>query len=393
MWPERPLQSLMRRPIQYGIVQTGVPETNGIPCVRVVDLAKPRLTTLDVVRVSASIHQRYRKTTLEERDLLFALRGDIGLVREVPPELVGANIHRGVARLAVDADQADHEYVLHVLQSGRVERQIALRANGSALKELPIAQLRRLPIPVPPRRVQERLANVLNPPTKQILQLTDLIAVKNRYKRGLLQRLLSHRATRSAAQNKCLPTRLGEILTESREPSSSGTHARKLTVKLYGRGVVAKADQRPGSANTQYYRRRAGQLVYSKLDFLNGAFGIIPRELDGYETTLDLPAFTLSPNVHGPWLLHLFSWPGFYKQHVGLAHGGRKARRVNPSTLLNVEIDLPPLDEQKVIANLLDAIDRERVLLECLRNRLTLQKRALLDKLIAGELGLTLKDA
>ncbi len=73
--------------------------------------------------------------------------------------------------------------------------------------------------------------------------------------------------------------KLGDILQESRIPGSDGATARKITVKLYGCGVVPKNDGRRGSAATKYYRRRAGQVIYSKLDFLNGAFGIIPPKL------------------------------------------------------------------------------------------------------------------
>ena len=87
------------------------------------------------------------------------------------------------------------------------------------------------------------------------------------------------------------PTRFRDFLNESRLAGTSGGVAQKLTVRLYGKGVVAKANDRGGSAATKYFKRREGQLIFSKLDFLNGAFGLVPPELDGYESTLDLPCF------------------------------------------------------------------------------------------------------
>ena len=68
---------------------------------------------------------------------------------------------------------------------------------------------------------------------------------------------------------------LGEFMTESRMPGSKGNVAKKITVKLWGNGVFEKNDAIQGSINTQYFRRKAGQFIYSKLDFLNQAFGII----------------------------------------------------------------------------------------------------------------------
>ncbi|MCK5532441.1 MAG: restriction endonuclease subunit S, partial [Halopseudomonas aestusnigri] len=87
---------------------------------------------------------------------------------------------------------------------------------------------------------------------------------------------------------------LSEYLTESRVEGSAGDVARKITVKLWGNGVFAKNESIKGSENTRYYKRSAGQFIYSKLDFLNQAFGVIPEELDGYESTVDLPCFDIA---------------------------------------------------------------------------------------------------
>ena len=78
------------------------------------------------------------------------------------------------------------------------------------------------------------------------------------------------------------------ILTESRYLGTHGAEVRKITFKLYGEGAVAKDQKRVGSGGIAYYHRRADQLIYSKLDFLNGAFALVPAELDGFESTLAL---------------------------------------------------------------------------------------------------------
>ena len=43
----------------------------------------------------------------------------------------------------------------------------------------------------------------------------------------------------------------------------------KLTVKLWGKGVVPKNEIYQGSEATKYYIRKAGQFIYGKLDFLH----------------------------------------------------------------------------------------------------------------------------
>ena len=105
---------------------------------------------------------------------------------------------------------------------------------------------------------------------------------------------------------------IGDLLVESRIPGSDGATARKITIKLYGKGVIAKSDLRPGSASTKYYLRSRRQFIYSKLDFLNGAFGIIPDDLDGFESTLDLPAFDFTVAVDPAWFLYFVVREQFY---------------------------------------------------------------------------------
>jgi type I restriction enzyme, S subunit len=183
--------------------------------------------------------------------------------------------------------------------------------------------------------------------------------------------------------------RIGEFLTESRIPGTDGRQASKLSVKLYGRGVVPKQDSRGGSENTKYYVRRAGQLIYSKLDFLNGAFGIIPEELDGYESTLDLPTFDISDGVDANWLLSFVGREQFYSSQQGSAKGGRKARRVAPDEFLDLEIPVPPLPEQRKIAAILGSVDDAIRATQSVIEQTRTVKQGLLQELLTRGIGHT----
>ena len=151
---------------------------------------------------------------------------------------------------------------------------------------------------------------------------------------------------------------LGQFLTESRVRGSTGDRARKLTVKLWGKGVFAKEEVIQGSENTQYYRRSAGQFIYSKLDFLNQAFGVIPSHLDGFESTVDLPCFDISEALNPIFLLEYVKRDGFYKKLGEVADGGRKAKRIQVESFLSFPIFVPETTrEQQQIADCLSSLD------------------------------------
>lgn len=154
--------------------------------------------------------------------------------------------------------------------------------------------------------------------------------------------------------------RIGDFFTESRISGTDGLSAKKITVKLFGKGVFSKNEKRKGSKNTKYYKRKTGQFIYSKLDFLNGAFGIIPPHLDDYESTIDLPAFDINVSIVSPqWSLYYISRENFYKSFEDKAKGGRKARRIQVDDFLEILIPLPPLPEQRKIAEILTTVDEK----------------------------------
>jgi type I restriction enzyme S subunit len=150
---------------------------------------------------------------------------------------------------------------------------------------------------------------------------------------------------------------LDDFLTESRIQGSKGDVAKKITVKLWGKGVFEKNDEIQGSINTQYYRRRAGQFIYSKLDFLNQAFGIIPAHLDSFESTVDLPCFDIGEGINPIFLLEYVQRKDFYKRLGEAADGSRNAKRIHADTFLSFSVSLPLMKEQQKIADCLTSLD------------------------------------
>ena len=148
--------------------------------------------------------------------------------------------------------------------------------------------------------------------------------------------------------------KVGEFLTESRESGHKGDVAHKMTVKLWGKGVYEKNDA--GSVNTQYFTRHAGQFIYSKLDFLNCAFGVVPEELESLETTADVPAFDCD-GVNPHFMFYTAIQPSFYEKNGMIADGSRKAKRIHVDTFLDMPFIVPSLEEQNKIVNLLSGLD------------------------------------
>ncbi|WP_166580531.1 restriction endonuclease subunit S [Rubellimicrobium sp. CFH 75288] len=273
-----------------------------------------------------------------------------------------------------DRQKLDGEFLYYFL----LTQDLGRFSQESAVPSVNQQHLSSIEISLPPLPEQRKIAAILRTWDEALERLAALRAAKARRLDGLRGRLIA------AASRAGRPATFGDVLTESREPGTDGATARKISVRLYGKGAVEKDEPRGGSANTRYYRRRAGQIIWSKLDFLNGAFALIGPELDGLESTLDLPAFDCSEAVNPVWLIEYLTRPAYYTRQVHLARGQRKARRVSPEDWLASPLRLPDRQTQDRIAAALSAGREELALLDAEIDALTRQKRGLMQKLLTG---------
>lgn len=316
---------------------------------------------------------------VEPGDLLFAWAGVRGVsfgptIWSGPRGVLNQHIFRVVPKIEVDTYWL---YLALQVITGRIESQ----AHGfkSSLVHVHKGDITSQIVEVPPLSEQHRIASIVGTWDAAIEKAERLARAAQRQFEALRTELYREDGSEERL-------RFGDFLEESRIPGSDGSVARKLTVKLYGKGIEAKQDRTPGSANTKYYIRKSGQFIYSRLDFLNGAFAVVPDGLDGFQTTLDLPAFDISSRMNPRWLLHYVTRPSYYENQDNLARGQRIARRVNPDDLLASEIAVPTRERQDEVATILtlciDEVDRTRSLVSTLRQ----QKRGLMQRLLTGQI-------
>ena len=280
----------------------------------------------------------------------------------------------------------DSAFLALTISSGATHKYLSSLAQGKSVVHLHNADIQSVSAKFPTKREQEKIHLLFG-------KIDTLITLHQRkyeklvnIKKSMLDKMFPKNGASvpeirfKGFTDPWEQRKVGDHLIPSKLPRHTGVDARKLTVKLWGKGVVEKTDSYGGSEHTQYYVRHAGQFMYGKLDFLHAAFGIVPAELDNYESTLDSPAFDLS-EINGKFLVSRVCKEDFYLKYGTIANGSRKAKRIHEDTFMDMPILVPELEEQERVAALLEALDTLITLHQRKLEKLQNIKKSCLEKI------------
>lgn len=137
-------------PITYGILKPGPDVPNGVPYIRVVDIANGGIKSGSVRRTTPDIAASYRRSQVAAGDMVISIRGHVGRVGIVPSDLDGANITQDSARIRVAP--LERAYVAAALSTHAMKRWMVKHTKGVAVRGINLGDLRDAPLPRPANR-------------------------------------------------------------------------------------------------------------------------------------------------------------------------------------------------------------------------------------------------
>lgn len=157
--------------------------------------------------------------------------------------------------------------------------------------------------------------------------------------------------------------RLGDVLRRSANSIllQADMEYREITVKLWGKGVILRGiTTGAGIAGARRFIAHKGQFILSRIDARNGANGLVPEELEGAVVTNDFPLFDLDhKRIDSGFLGWLGRTNGFVELCLRASEGTTNRVRMQEDKFLNLEIPVPPLDEQRrVVARIEEVLGK-----------------------------------
>lgn len=286
-------------------------------------------------------------------------------------------------------NETDSKYIFHSLFTETFQRQFYQLLVGSSYPAINNSDVEKLFLAIP-NDIEERksIVEVLSTWDEAISKKENLIQAKKRYKKGLMQRLLSGKARFPEFEGEdWVEVKLGGVFSERKD---KGHGDLKLVAITTSEGVIDRdeLDRRDTSSDdkSNYKRILPGDIGYNTMRMWQGVSGY--SEIEGIVS----PAYTIvtpiKDKVDALFMSYLFKHPPvvdlFRRYSQGLVSDTLNLKFKNFG---QIKISIPPsIEEQQKIASVFTEIDKEIALLKEEVTMYRKQKKGLMQKLLTGKI-------
>lgn len=147
--------------------------------------------------------------------------------------------------------------------------------------------------------------------------------------------------------------KIGDFLTRNKEiiEIEDDKEYKRVTIKLYNKGVYIRDTEFGKNIGIKkQYKVKEGQFILSKIDARNGAFGLVPSELEGAITTADFLSYDIDTSKINPEFLSLLTTTKEFLNYCQNSSSGTTGRqRINEKSFLEITIPIPIINKQNKI--------------------------------------------
>ena len=150
--------------IRNGFVGTVTPyftgEEQGVRYLEGTNIHDGVISDNEIIYVSKEFHQKHIRNELKDGDILMVQSGHVGECAVVDDKYAGSNCHALI--IMSNAGRCNSRFVMHYLRSTEGKAGLKKITTGGTVKHILASNMKKFMIPVPPLDVQNRIVNVLD---------------------------------------------------------------------------------------------------------------------------------------------------------------------------------------------------------------------------------------
>ncbi|NGZ68839.1 restriction endonuclease subunit S [Vibrio aestuarianus subsp. cardii] len=336
--------------------------------------------------------------------LLLLVRGSM-LWNKIPVGITAKKVsfNQDVKCLVPHADELTTEFLLYWFLTYEHRLMNMVTGTGIGAGKLDTSDLQSLDVFLPPLPEQRKIAQILSTWDRGIATTEKLIDASKQQKKALMQQLLTGKKRLGCAEGTYTfkKTRYGSIPTDWAYPAIKDIAVQKSEKNNEGLDLpVLSCSKYDGFVDSlKYFKKKvysddtSGYRIISK-----GCFGFPANHIEEgsiglqnlYEKGIVSPIYVVfqakKDLVENRYLYALLK-TDHYRQIFSAATNASVDRRgsLRWKEFSAIHVSLPPLEEQKAIADVLELADKETKLLEAKLAHLKQEKKALMQQLLTGK--------
>ena len=281
-----------------------------------------------------------------------------------------------------DFMEINNEFLYYwYLKNGQI---IGLRyAQGTKQQNLSADIVGAFPICFPENSEQRRIVEILNAQEQIIMLQEKLLAEKQRQKKYLMQQLLTGKKRLPGFDGEWMYVRANQIFRNVTDKKHNGTL--EVLSATQDRGIIPRSlvdiDIKYAVESLTGYKKVAkGNFVISLRSFQGGI------EYSEYSGIVS-PAYTVLSSIYpieDNYYKQFFKSTDYINRLNIAVYGIRDGKQISYNDFGRIRIPYPPLDEQKAIAAVLEAADKEIEILKRNIEQEKQKKKALMQLLLTG---------
>jgi len=306
----------------------------------------------EVAGDSTSYKTLYR---LSEGQVVYSkLFGWEGAVAVVPSEFAGLHVSSEFPTFAIDSDSVSIGYLRQYLRSQNLMTAVAAATTGLGQRRQRVnpTSFLALPVPLPSREEQDRIATYLNS-IERALSRRSIEPVTSRVRGPRSADVIEQLISSAAFDAERAP--VGTLLERDRAwiHIDERTTYQPVGVRGFGRGMI-RYPTIPGSAlsKLRYYRLVPGSLLVSNIKAWEGAVCVVePGDVERIASNRFLQYRSLVDPFVVAWLHRYFLTPTGVAQ-LGAASPGSadRNRTLSMESFEAIEVPLPSLELREKVA-------------------------------------------
>ncbi len=242
-------------------------------------------------------------------------------------------------------------------------------SNDGGQKNLSGSIIKSIPISIPVKQEQEKIASFLTSVDTKIEQLTKKEELLKQYKKGVMQKIFSQEIRFKADDGREFPSwkkrKLNELMYEHKERNIDDSYTKNDVLSVSGEfGIVNQIEFQgrsfAGASINNYHVVKVNDIVYTKSPLKANPYGIVKvnKKKAGVVSTL-YAVYRPKENLNPLFIDYYFQLDDNVNSYFRpLVHKGAKNdMKINNSYAISDSISIPELEEQSKIVVFFQSLD------------------------------------